>query len=112
MLEVQLQRGPQLALTADSDWCWHSRGRGEPEHNCRYNEVVLDPSSWNANLPGTVEAIFYVGGAQASALGEQKAREVHSQFVQQFGLSRQDVPLLRYEAGASAGNAFLQAFQL
>ena len=58
-----------------------------------YNEIVLDAASWEARMPSTVEAIFYMGAFEA------QARELHASFLAAYGLTGAEaerVPLLVY----------------
>ena len=50
----------------------------------RYNEVVVSAAFWRAHMPSAVEAI----------LGDEG---VHRAFLEAYGLSRRDVPLLTFE---------------
>ena len=63
--------------------------RIEPHH--AYNEIVIAGLSYNRNLPRAIEA-FVVGGNDDVV----KARAVHRRFLDAFGLTAADVPLLRY----------------
>lgn len=56
-----------------------------------YNEVVILKEAWEAALPGSIEAVFCVHSD-----GCHQAREVHRRFLEAYGLSASDVPLLRY----------------
>ena len=53
-----------------------------------YNEVVVDAAHWDANLPGIIEAFFFVRGGG----GEEKARSAHASFVHHY--PHENVPLL------------------
>lgn len=56
-----------------------------------YNEVVVAAQDWSRGLPATIEGIFF-----AAEESRQKAREVHSTFLQHFNLTRGDqTPLLQ-----------------
>ena len=57
-----------------------------------YNEAVLDGISWNENLPNTIEAFFVVSNGDNAATSQ--VREAHAKFLAQYGISRDEVPLL------------------
>ena len=57
-----------------------------------YNEVVVGSMFYEAALPHLVEAFLFVGDWHYGA-----ASAAHSSFLQTFGLSAAQVPLLRYE---------------
>ena len=54
-----------------------------------YNELVLDSATWVANLPHSVEAVFYPKGCSKAT--EDRARTAHAAFVKHFGT---ETPLL------------------
>ena len=61
-----------------------------------YNEIVVSAVYWNARLPHTIEAFFYLcGNTQAMT----HSRNVHAAFLRQFQLTAQDVPLLCLDSG-------------
>jgi hypothetical protein len=55
-----------------------------------YNEVVVSTSIWVAHLPATIAAISFNSG-------EAKAREVHRAFLQHFGRTAAQTPLVRLD---------------
>ena len=64
---------------------------GAPYHReLGYNEILVDGDWWTAHLPDAVEAFFHGG---ESAL----AREQHRRFLQEFGLTADQVPLVRLD---------------
>jgi hypothetical protein len=54
-----------------------------------YNELVLDSKTWVANLPHSIEAVFYPKGC--SQVTEDRARAAHAALVQHFKI---ETPLL------------------
>lgn len=60
-----------------------------------HNEMVLDAESWVRNLPRTVEAIFAIPTHNSKSTEE--ARQVHSNYLKEHGLTVADVPLLLYD---------------
>ena len=60
-----------------------------------YNEVILDAAEWVAALPNIIEAVFILDGA--SEQHRQRAVDAHAAFVQHFGLSDEDCPLLEFD---------------
>lgn len=59
-----------------------------------YNEVMINTKSIDDQLPGVVDAIFYVRGSDASL---RRAREVHKKFIDQYHLDAATFPLLRLD---------------
>ena len=59
-----------------------------------YNEVVVDAQYMKAQLPHSIWGIFYIAAGLESSEGA--ARWVHTQFLEAFGLSAQDFPLLHF----------------
>ena len=71
-----------------------------------HNEVVLDASNWVANLPHTIEAFFAVRWPDdliaSPTLHYQRAEnqnvhQKHREFLEKYGLTSDDVPLLLYD---------------
>lgn len=77
-----------------------------------YTEIVIDSAPWIANLPESVEAVFAVdctdadaqlhygaadGGSTAQSCSEARkaAAAMHERFLQTYGLSAAEFPLLR-----------------
>ena len=58
-----------------------------------YNEILVDTATYVANLPHSLEAIFYL--STSSSQDEQHARLVHSTFLAATGMTPSAVPLLR-----------------
>jgi hypothetical protein len=96
---------------ADAEWCtsrWQTQCGWKPNQldQCLlaqhdqgkagvYNELILDGVSWQDNLPHTIEAVFWPHYAND---GQRKhARDVHSKFLQRYGLTWQQVPLIEYD---------------
>ena len=60
-----------------------------------YNEVIISTKSIDDQLPGAVEAFFYLSG---SVLSARRAREVHASFLRQYKkLDASKFPLLRLD---------------
>lgn len=55
----------------------------------RYNEIVLDSLYFEEHLPYSLEAFFTRGHSNL-------ASEAHAAFLLEFGLTSEDVPLLRW----------------
>lgn len=68
----------------------------------RYNEIVLDVAAVQRVLPRVAEAFFFLSAPMEGldiapgqlAAHEQKARVAHRRFLETFGLSAEQVPLL------------------
>ena len=80
---------------------------GEPTANdrgsCQYNEIVVDGSRYGNALPDAVEAIFYPtnGPVDHEEGNKERAIGVHASFLRRYGLSNEDVPLLKFDVAAS-----------
>ena len=60
----------------------------------QYNEIIVDGDDATAQLPGSIEAFFYVAGGQA----EWQAREQYRRFRDAYpSLSPGDVPLVEFD---------------
>ena len=61
-----------------------------------YNEVIFDSATWKAHLPRTVMGVF----VHTHALPRDRAyaTSVHAAFLQAYGLTAADAPLLEYNA--------------
>ena len=84
----------------------------EDRSGCRYNEIVLDGYVWKERLPRLIEAIFYpVGGHVDAWEGDSnRARKMQRNFMNAYGLTQQDAPLLAYDVQeARAGRAPFRA---
>jgi len=73
----------------------HSQPYRSPGFYSGYNELVYASNSWNPRLPHTVEAFFYVRGQDWDRNGP--TAEKHRQFLRQYGLTTDDVPLLSFD---------------
>ena len=62
-----------------------------PGFHSGYNEVIINTEVWNQNLPHTVEAFFSFGDGDDGI-----THRAHAEFLKQFGLSKTDVPLVRF----------------
>jgi len=95
------QFDPAIPNNMDTSCAWHPEELErvltlQENANSKYNEVVVDAASWVDNLPGSIEAIFYVKGSNA----EQQARQVHTDFLREFAdksLSARGAPLLEMD---------------
>ena len=60
-----------------------------------YNEVIIDSESWVRHLPRTVMAVFVHKDAPlADVVNSQR---VHSNFLQQYGITSDETPLVSYD---------------
>ena len=64
----------------------HQHNAHAADGSAKYNELVIDTGPYLANLPQSVEAI----------VGEPS---VHAAFLRRYGLTRTQVPLLKFSAG-------------
>jgi len=69
-----------------------------------YNEILVSWAHWELNLPWSVEAFMYGGGPKYWEENGARARKIHADFLQHFGLTRAEVPLLRYDCGPGGPN--------
>ena len=67
----------------------------EPGFHSGYNEVVLESRRWEANLPQAVQAFFFIRGAS----DEAAIRRAHANFLAEYSLAAQEVPLLQLDPG-------------
>lgn len=65
--------------------CVAARGTG-------YNELVYTSAEWNAHMPKSIEAFFIVRDHF-----DDKARDMHRRFLDQYHLTASDVPLLSFD---------------
>ena len=80
--------------------------RNHKQFNARdHNEVVLDARAWTERLPMTIQLVWYLekGNAiddmkQVQDLSRAKtnAEDVHRRFLQAFGITGSDVPLVSF----------------
>ena len=80
------------------------RPRVPPRHTCAsihapvdppvvcQPQIVLDAAAWVRDLPHTIQAIFFPRGGDVA-----KAREIHKQFVDHFGMQASDLPFLQLD---------------
>ena len=59
-----------------------------------YNEIVLDSASWIEHMPRTIEAVFYNAGGTD---WHPAAKTLHGKLLAAYGLTAEQVPLLRYD---------------
>lgn len=62
------------------------------DHADSYNEVVVSSAYWASQLPGIIEAVVCRDDCE-------HARDVHQRFLQRYGQTATQTPLLRIEAG-------------
>ena len=62
--------------------------QGPWSHRYDYNEILVDGDHWNAHLPAAIEAFFGDG---------MMARSAHQHFLDEFGLTSEQVPLLKLD---------------
>ena len=67
----------------------------EPGYHTGYNEVVVESDAWEAHLPRVVQAFFFVDGGS----DEASIRDMHARFLDEYGLTGRDCPLLRMDRG-------------
>jgi len=91
MLEQQIRSEP-------NDDCMQGNG-------CRYNELVLNATIWEAMLPATVEAFFYL--SDSGKLPTTSAQFAHAMYLRDYGLDATTVPLLEFDP-QSVGWAFVE----
>jgi hypothetical protein len=87
----------------------HAKFHGKWDDHKFYNELVLDPLAFKELLPHSIEAVFYQPGTTGKDCFdafnilikakmhkcEDYARAAHRAFVNHYGLSDHDVPLLK-----------------
>ena len=88
---------PDDAVYDNGAWCggrpWRPTDFGKfielDKLSSTYNEVVADGSYWNKHLPHSVEAII-------GSPGDPAARALHAEFLQTYGLTSEQVPLVTF----------------
>ena len=55
----------------------------------QYNELIVDGDHWTKHLPGIIEAFVY---SPAEPQSQQRVAQVHSRFLQAYGLNADQVP--------------------
>ena len=82
-----------------------ARGR-KPEHklfddNKFYLEAIFDAEAFKRNLPASIEAVFYLDGDCADSMAGPKcedfARRAHANMKRHFGLTDEQLPLLKLD---------------
>ena len=56
------------------------------------SQIVLDAAAWVRDLPHTIQGVFFPRGGDVA-----KAREIHKQFVDHFGMRASDLPFLQLD---------------
>ena len=70
---------------------------GNAREQPHYNEVIVDTATYAANLPHSLEAVFYLADSDSDAV--QHARAVHQGFLAEYP-DQAGVPLLRLDMRA------------
>lgn len=74
----------------------------ERKRGVGYNEIVLDVAALRVDaVPRQLEAWFYLAGGKPRSAVEP----VHGRFLAAYGLSAQEVPLVRLDLAEAAGDA-------
>lgn len=118
--DEDIREDREKCLPGCGDWCDPDRGAfnfggcsWQPKHlrymilqqkqihpGGGYNEIIIDSQSWVDYLPHTIRAMFVCVNEDGYVDDPEKlehAREVHSRFTSEYGLSPLDVPLLAYD---------------
>mmetsp|Transcript_68415 Transcript_68415/g.204963 ORF Transcript_68415/g.204963 Transcript_68415/m.204963 type:complete len:291 (+) Transcript_68415:527-1399(+) len=74
-------------------------GRTDPRQK-DHNEIVLSAEAWVRNLPGTIEAVFYMAISDEGY--RDRARGVHRAFLEEYGLTGATVPLVLFDPTSEA----------
>jgi len=62
-----------------------------------FNEVIISSMYWERALPSAVEAFFYADSERAVTQKQRlEIRQAHSAFLQYYGLTKEEVPLLEF----------------
>lgn len=75
----------------------HSQPYTSPQFFSGYNELIFSTEEWNGNMPHTIEAFFIIRNGHSYSTAGLGAR-AHYDFVSQFGVDPQEVPLLAFDA--------------
>lgn len=78
----------QDALQRQYDGSWR---RVHPQDSV-YNEIIVGSMWWDRNLPWALEAFVFDGDAEMQA----RMAQTHQRFLDYYGLTAEEVPLLRY----------------
>ena len=92
---VSAWRPSDVAFVMDAHEKHGPKYKFEPGFHTGYNEVVIESEAWEAHLPQVVQAFFFVDGGS----DEPSIREMHARFLQEYGLTGRDCPLLRLDRG-------------
>ena len=79
-----------LALHMEFGDAWHP-----PGFHSGYNEVIIQANVWKSHLPSVVEAVFRVKDCECQHVRDVAA--AHANFLQRWGLSAAQVPLLELD---------------
>ena len=83
--------------------CLWGEPNDEDRSGCQYNELVLDGAKYSQSLPHVIQAVFYpFNGPMHVREGDAgDAQRLHVNFLANYRLSQEDVPLLAYDVGAA-----------
>ena len=68
-----------------------------PTRTIDYNEIIVDSEHWTLELPATIEAFFRSDDHGRGRKDDDVAQKQHQKFLQKYGLSRAEVPLLEFD---------------
>ena len=74
-----------------------------------YNEIIVQnrgAHQWNDLLPGVIRAVVIQGNAALHGTKGALAAQMHAAFLQRYGLSASNIPLLQYDWWAEDGKPF------
>ena len=76
---------------------------------CQYNELILNADVWRENMPDAIEAFFYpVNGVVDTSEGTpEDAYDIHRAFLDEYGLTNDDVPLLEFDLKLANATAYI-----
>lgn len=86
---------PEDLKTMMEMYITHSQPYKPPAFYSGYNELVYASADWNARLPDTIEAFWYL----KASWGHQQVMEAHQRFLSKYQLTAADVPLLQFDPG-------------
>ena len=61
-----------------------------------YNEIIVNGSHWVKHLPQTIEAFFWSTDHGKGRRNDHVAKEQHTKFLREYGLTAEHVPLLEF----------------
>ena len=76
-----------------------------------YDEHIFDAFTFTSNLPKSIVAFFFIRGNCGDAYDgpkcESYVRLAHANFLRHFGLTRDDVPLVRLDLFKKGNHPFI-----